>query len=149
MVANAAFHLGLALDVAAAPGDWREELAFECAEADFYRAAREGLDTTIHWPAELGGPGHACGIRELMPDLLSRAQRGLSNAGVDDSEVRDLLDVIDRRVRGGQTGALWQRKVLARAEETRPRREAIELMFRAYLDRSREGEPVDRWSLPR
>jgi hypothetical protein len=147
MVANAAFHVGLALDVAAAPGDWREEFAFETSEADFYRAAREGLGTSIHWPAALGGPGRACRIQELMPDLLSRAQRGLANSGVDEAEARELLDVIDRRFRSGQTGAVWQRTVLSRAEETRSRSEAIEFMFRAYLDRSLAGEPVDRWSL--
>jgi gamma-glutamyl:cysteine ligase YbdK (ATP-grasp superfamily) len=145
MVANAAFHIGLALDIAADFPAWRDEIAFDTVHHDFYRAAREGLGTSLEWPAGLGGPGR---VAELVDRMLPRAQAGLARAGVAEPEIRELLAVIDRRARSGRTGASWQRLALAQAESTRPRDEAIAHMFRGYLERSRSGEPVGGWKLP-
>lgn len=148
MVANAAFHIGLALDIAPDADDWRRETAFGTVSSDFYRAARDGLDTRVEWPASLGGGGRADGIRALLPMLLGRAQRGLTRAGVVAVDSSAFLRIIERRVHVGQTGASWQRAALARAEQSRPRQEAIGVMFRAYRDRQRDGEPIDRWRVP-
>jgi hypothetical protein len=148
MVANATFHIGLALDIAPEAAGWRREIAFGTVASDFYRAAREGLDTRIEWPVSLGGRGGPAGIRSLLPMLLDRAQRGLTRAGVDPADSSTFLSIIERRVHVGQTGASWQRAALAKAEHSRPRQEAIAVMFRAYLDHQRDGEPVDRWRLP-
>lgn len=148
MVANAAFHIGLALDASATAASWRTEIDFETVHAAFYRAAREGVSTAIEWPRSLGGSGTRSPVRDLTPILLPRAAAGLARAGVDDADIAELLSIIERRARCGQTGASWQRQVLARAERTRPRDEAIAIMFRSYLERSRAGEPVDRWDVP-
>jgi gamma-glutamyl:cysteine ligase YbdK (ATP-grasp superfamily) len=148
MVANAAFHIGLALDIAGSAAVWREEIAFETVHADFYRAAREGLEARIEWPAGLGGDARPCRIDELVARLLPRAQTGLARAGVVEAESRELLALIERRTRTGRTGAAWQRHALAHAEQTRPRDEAIGSMFLRYLEHSRSGEPVDGWKLP-
>ncbi len=148
MVANAAFHIGLALDIAEEADGWRQEVAFGDVSNDFYRAARQGLSTTIEWPVSLGGQQGRGELRALMPMLLDRAQRGLTRAGVDPTESRTFLSIIERRVHVGQTGASWQRAVLDTAEQRRSRDEAIAFMFRAYLDRQQDGEPVDRWRLP-
>lgn len=148
MVANAAFHIGLALDIAPEADGWRREIAFGTVSADFYRAARDGLDTQIEWPVSLGGRGGASGIPALLPMLLDRAQRGLTRAGVSPADSSAFLRIIERRGHVGQTGASWQRAALAQAEHSRPREEAIAVMFRSYLDRQRDGEPVDRWRLP-
>jgi len=148
MVANAAFQVGLALDLAADRAGWRETVEFEIVHADLYRAARDGLAAELHWPRELGGPAEASRVVDFLPSLLARARSGLEGAGVEASEAEQMLAVIDRRARSGQTGAVWQRAALSRAERTRPAGEAIRSMFEAYLERSREGEPVDRWGLP-
>jgi gamma-glutamyl:cysteine ligase YbdK (ATP-grasp superfamily) len=148
MVANTAFLVGLALDSAPAADAWRTEVDFETVHADFYRAAREGLDAQISWPLELGGTGHAMRAQELVPRLLERAERGLTRAGVDGGEVSEALSVIERRVGTGQTGSVWQRRVLSNAEATRSRDEAISWMFHRYLDHSRSADPVDRWQCP-
>lgn len=148
MVANAAFHIGLALDLAGDADEWRQDIAFESVSNDFYRAARHGLATRFEWPAALGGPARPTGIRSLVPLLLDRAQRGLTRVGVDPAESKTFLSIIERRAYVGQTGASWQRAALAQAEQGRPRGEAIAHMFRAYLDRQLDGEPVDRWRLP-
>ncbi|MCB9725730.1 MAG: glutamate--cysteine ligase [Spirochaetaceae bacterium] len=150
MVASAAFLIGLGLDTAARDeaGEWRRTTPFERVHADFYRAARQGVDVELEWPAALGGSGDAEPLRRLAPKLLARAEAGLLRAGVDAGDASRLLAIVERRAGTGQTAAVWQRRALAAAERTRPRAEAIAAMFRAYLERSRSGEPVDRWSLP-
>ena len=56
MVANAAFQVGLALQVASEAEHWRESALFEVVHADLYRAAREGLAAPLTWPRALDGP---------------------------------------------------------------------------------------------
>ena len=148
MVANSAFLIGLALDATQSADAWRGEIDFETVHADFYRSAREGLDAKVFWPRELGGTGHAMRAQKLVPLLLERAERGLTHAGVDAGEVSEMLSVIERRAGTGQTGAVWQRRALSHAEQTRSRDEAISWMFERYLEHSRSGEPVDRWPCP-
>lgn len=148
MVANAAFHIGLALQIAGEAESWRPAATFQVVHADLYRAAREGLAAPLTWPRALGGPSTAAPLVDLLPRLLPRAAEGLAAAGVDASEAEELLATFARRVRSGRTGAAWQRDALARAERTRPGSEAIATMFDAYLDQSESGAPVDGWELP-
>ncbi len=146
MLASAAFHLGLALDLAAG-GDARPAAPFERIHADFYRAAREGPD------AELAIPGDAAAerrpLRAHAEALLVRAQSGLDRAGVVRTDSEPLLAIVQRRVERGLTGARWQRHTLAAEERTRPRREAIAAMFGRYLSLADEGAPVADWPATR
>ena len=120
MMANAAFLLGLTLALAPDAEEWTRKLLFARAHANFYDAARLGLEAELEWPAA-GGPERV-GAAELVPRLLPEARRGLVEAGVDAGEADRLLEVIGDRVASGQTGAVWQRRALAALEGTgRPR----------------------------
>jgi gamma-glutamyl:cysteine ligase YbdK (ATP-grasp superfamily) len=145
MMANAAFHIGLALELASHGDAWRDEVPFDLVHHDFYRAAREGPEARILWPEVLGGAAEPRAARDGLESLLARAEAGLSSVGVDADCFAPLLEVIDRRAATGQTGAVWQRDALERAEATSNRAEAIRRMFRGYIERSREGEPVHLW----
>ena len=147
MVASTAFHVGLALSAAESAEGWREETDFERVHRDFYAAGREGLAAELAWPASLDG-GSVGPLEARIGRLLAQAAHGLARAGVDSVDVDRCLAVIEGRVGSGRTGAAWQREALARAERTRPRDEAIVVMFDHYLGRSREGQPVHEWTLP-
>ena len=144
MVASAAFHIGLALDVAREFGDEHPATAFEQSHADFYRAAREGLDAALLPPGASPGEARAP-VRAYGEVLLARAQAGLDAAGVvrEDSEPR--LAAIERRLRGATTGARWQRRALTAAERKRPRDEALRAMFERYLALAADAGPVAEW----
>ena len=144
-MANAAFHIGLALHAAKDADQWRDETPFDLVHHDFYRAAREGPDARIMWPRALGGSGVAKPARDWVEAVLPLAQSGLESAEVESEMASSLLDVIAGRAENGQTGAVWQREALARAESKGNREEAIGQMFRGYLERSRTGEPVHLW----
>ena len=115
MLANAAFLLGLTLALAPSAGDWSKQLLFARAHANFYDAARLGLEAELEWPGPDGAPERV-NAAELVPRLLPEARRGLVEAGVEEAEADRLLGVLGDRVASGQTGAVWQRRTLAALE---------------------------------
>lgn len=106
MVANAAFLLGLVLDLARGRP---EEFPFADAYRNFYRAARDGLATRLSWPGRDGDTPAAALVRELVP--VARA--ALERAGVEAGDADAALEVIRRRAESGRTGSCWQREAIA------------------------------------
>ena len=148
MLANTAFHVGIAAAIAEREPDWTLEFPFESAHGDFYRAAQSGPRALLAWPEALGGTGQRQSAAELCELLLPWAQRGLDAWGVERGDSQPLLEVFGRRAGSGRTGADWQQRALARAEATRPRREAVAWMLERYLERSVAGDPVASWDDP-
>ncbi|HEY4728976.1 MAG TPA: glutamate--cysteine ligase, partial [Actinomycetes bacterium] len=149
MLANAAFLLGLTLALAPEAEDWTGRLLFARAHANFYDAARLGLEAELEWPAG-DGASERVGAAELVTRLLPTARRGLVEAGVDAAEADRLLGVIADRVAAGQTGAVWQRRTLAaleagEGEAGRDRDRAVRALLERYLELQAGGDPVHTW----
>jgi hypothetical protein len=145
MLANAAFLLGLTLALAPHAEDFTGNLLFARAHANFYQAARHGLEAELEWPQGRRGRPERVGAAELVRRLLPEAARGLEQAGVDRGEVERLLQVIERRVAAGQTGAVWQRRTLAALEATAGRDRALARLLERYLELQAGGDPVHTW----
>jgi hypothetical protein len=144
MLANAAFLLGLALALAPDAGRWTKQLLFARAHANFYDAARLGLEAELEWPGPDGG-SERVGAAELVARLLPEARRGLVEAEVDAAEADRLLGVIGDRAAAGQTGAVWQRRTLAALEERVGRERALGQLLERYLELQAGGDPVHTW----
>jgi len=137
-VANAALFWGLVHAVAQEDHDWRNALSFTEARDNFYRCARLGLASDVHWLHGRHGP-----VRDLLLDvLLPMARRGLLGMDVDEADVDRFLAVIERRVRLNRTGAQWQRDYAGRHG-----RDMAGLM-RAYWSGQESGSPVCDWQWP-
>lgn len=134
MVANAAFLVGLTLAIAPDAQAATEEVPFADVHAAFYAAARSGLAAELPWPGR--APTAA---RDLLPELIALARRGLVGAGVDDGDAARALGVIEGRVATGQTGARWQRRTLDALEPTHGREHALRRMLLSYLDLAGAG----------
>ncbi len=147
MLANAAFLIGLTLWLAEQDQRWTYGLPFERADHGFYRAAQYGLAAELTWPS---GPHQVRTVPAavLVPELLPAARHGLVRAGVAEAEADRLLGVIGARVATGQTGAAWQRAVLAAAEPGRSREQALTVMLDRYLACAATGQPVHTWPTP-
>jgi len=144
MLANAAFAFGLSLALAPQARAWTRTLPFAQVHRDFYRAAKHGLDARIAWQLDPGWPRTYLAA-ELIPLLLPRAHDGLVGAGVAPGEARDLLEVVRERVASRQTGAVWQRRVLARLVPELGRERALAAMLDRYVELSAAGSPVHTW----
>ena len=136
-IANAALYFGAVQSFAgeAEPPDHR--LPFSVAKANFYTAARQGLDAEIEWLDDRTGTL----AQILTDDLLPRAHRGLLELGIDTSEADLWLGIIAERLRSGRTGSAWQRAWVKRHEPD------MEALTAAYLERQQTGRPVHEWSL--
>jgi hypothetical protein len=146
MLANAAFLIGLSLWLARQDQQWTYALPFERADNGFYRAAQHGLAARLTWPA-----GHRDQIRtvtaaKLVAELVPAARQGLVEAGVAAEEADWLLDVIAARAASGQTGAAWQRAMLAASRHHDPER-ALAVMLDRYLECAETGLPVHTWPI--
>lgn len=145
MAANAAFLVGLS---AALAPDIERSLAgfpFTCAEANFYRAARLGLDATFFWGSPLPPSPLPRAARDVVAECLPKAASGLASLGVEDREIGRLLRVIEGRLDTGRTPARWQRRMLERLERRKTRFEALREMLAAYLLEAASGLPVHEW----
>ncbi|MEE8563794.1 MAG: hypothetical protein V3S92_09240, partial [Alphaproteobacteria bacterium] len=110
-------------------------LPFDDARANFYAAARFGLDARFRWP----GAEMVTARELLLEELIPAARAGLADLQIDDDDRDRYIGVVEDRVRNGQTGAAWQKARL----ESRDR-DFFRLMA-AYCQRQRSGVPVSQW----
>ena len=83
------------------------DLPWETARANFYAAARDGLDADLAWITADGD--EATDIDDLYGDLFAVAAEGLSRAGFDPEAVTARLRPLRRRVESRTTPADWKR----------------------------------------
>ena len=135
-VANAALFFGLVRGLGLEDEAIETQLGFETARANFYAAARHGLNADLVW---LNGPLSARPL--LLDQLLPLARRGLAHYGIPEAEIDEYLGLVEARVESGQNGAEWQQRW------TRRHGMDPNAMVMAYLERQNQGEPVHTWTL--
>ncbi|MBS0264614.1 MAG: glutamate--cysteine ligase [Planctomycetes bacterium] len=137
MAANMAFFYGLVEALATTPVPPETRLPFTSARANFYLAARYGLEAELVWLDRAATP-----IRSLiLDDLLPLARQGLAQLTVAGDVAERLLGVIAARVNAGQNGAVWQRRFVTRHGSD------MALLTREYRIRQQAGSPVHTWDL--
>ncbi|MDE8651541.1 hypothetical protein [Novosphingobium album (ex Liu et al. 2023)] len=135
MIANAAFYYGAVHMLAQVSRPGREGLSFASARANFYTAAKHGLDAQVIWL-----DGRIQPVRDVLAELLPLAREGLARQGVTAGLIDRYLDVIGLRLASGRTGAAWQLAHHARHGD----------LFRLtaeYLEHQRSGMAVHEWPL--
>ena len=139
-IANAALLFGLTLGLVEEYGDISSRLPFHDCKANFYNAASNGLRAALHW---IDGRTHAAD--ELILLALPLAAKGLASAGVIESDINRLLDLIGERVSTGRTGSRWLLDGFNRLRAVVPQDEALQSLVQGYLQRQLTGRPVHTW----
>jgi len=142
-MANAAFFCGLMLSLPEEYGEIATRMTFDEAKANFFRAARHGLNAQFTW---VDGITHAA-IPLILEHLLPLARLGLSHAGVDAADIEHYLGTLEERVRTGQTGSQWIVKSLAAMQDSGPKDARYRILTATMQSRQKVGEPVHRWPL--
>jgi len=142
MIANTACYFGLSRALADATDLPETRLPFAVARANFYQAARVGLEARLLWLDGESYPARDFWLRIGLP----LAEQGLRDFGLNGDEIERYLGVVEARVRSGQTGAEWQlahlRKQVGVASDA-----AMAAMLADYLENQRSGAPVHEWSI--
>lgn len=137
MIANAALYYGLVVSLANEKDAPESQLSFSQVKGDFYTVAERGLDADICWP----GIGKL-NVGELLTNhLLPYARSGLATLAIDDTDIENLLGVIQARVESGQNGANWQRNYLYHHKCS------MQEMTEAYIENQQSFRPVHEWSV--
>jgi len=133
-IANLVFYVGLTEGLKTL-GTQLTEVPFATLESDFYRAAREGLDTTAHWP-----DGEELPLKQILLErALPLARETLQAAGIKDSG--HWLDIIEARVTSGATGSRWISTHWKQFGDSAQ-------LVRDYIAQAKTNKPVHEWQDP-
>jgi hypothetical protein len=121
-------------------------LAWEAAEENFYRAARDGLRADLRWIANDGTETTA--IAEICEECFAFARDGLELRGLSTEDAKRHIQPLRERLETRTTPARWKHDhVRTSVEENVPLAEAIWGMQAEYVDRQQdtliEGSFVD------
>jgi hypothetical protein len=112
-------------------------LDWEQAEANFYRAVRDGLRADIEWLTSDGLETTA--IDEILGECFEFARDGLELRGLDTEEARRYIRPLRERLDRRATPARWKHEhVRGSVEAGVPLGEAIWGMQAEYIDRQRD-----------
>lgn len=135
MIANAVFYYGLAQSLMEKLQEQGSFIKFSQAKQNFYQAAQHGLKAKLDWG------GKTLTSQQLILDtLLSKAESGLQQLGINHESTQHYLGIIASRVEAGQTGAAWQ------IEHVKKTACDMQQLTQDYLYHQHIGLPVHTWS---
>lgn len=134
-IANAAFFFGLVYSIANQEVPAENMLTFNQARANFYTAAKQGLNARIDW---MDAP--ALSMHALLQDaLLPLARDGLERQEFAKEDIDLYLGIIEQRVDSWCDGAAWQRGWVQRHGVD------MKALTARYAECQQSGEPVHQW----
>ena len=142
-VANAAFYYGLMAAMIDEYGHIEEQLDFDDAKANFFAAARHGLQAQFTW---IHGRTYTAGSL-ILDHLLPLAREGLKKQNVQAGDIDRYLNVLEDRVKSGRTGSQWFHVSLAGMYGRGTRDSRLHALTSAMLARQKQGDPVHTWEL--
>lgn len=146
MLANAAMILGLTARFSEQMEEWVNRMPFETLAGNFYAAAHKGIEAQVYWPAADGHAGlQLRPLVELAAEMLPEAKKGLALMQVDQAEVEQLLDVMQRRIETRQNGASWMLGRFSQLSSEMSEGAALQRLVSEYQDYSDANQPVADW----
>lgn len=145
MSANAAFSIGMALGLQEKADEYISRIPFQFAEYNFYRAAQSGLDATILWPQKYQNKPVEVPLKNIIDEMLMVANDGLAKMNVALDERDKYLNIIQRRLSTGITGATWQKQTLKHFRKSMLNQQACQAMMEHYYNNQVTGQPVSEW----
>ena len=121
-------------------------LPFRYAEQNFYRAAKYGLKARLFWPHLLSGKLQERSVINIIKELLPIAQEGLCQLGVDESEIKQQMDIINGGIDSQMNGAQWQINMFDKLITNEDRETAFSQLVEHYYCQYQTGKPVHEWS---
>lgn len=134
-VANAALFTGAVKSLVELQHPPEMELAFNHARHNFYQAARLGLAADFYWLNDQ----HVNAKDFLLQYLIPTARVGLEQLDIDSRDIRFYLDIIEQRVKTGQTGTQWQQRYAALHDND------MQALTATYAKLQQSGKPVHEW----
>lgn len=143
-VANTALWLGCMLGRPKEYDGFYNDIDHDLAILNFFRAAREGMRSVIHWVDGKERPSKEL----LLEDMIPMAKRGLHKAGFEQHDIDKYLNVIEARVSTGRTGSQWILDTYAKRKKELTEDQALIAVTEGIYQRQKKGSPVHEWTSP-
>lgn len=140
-MANAALWLGAMVGYEKQMKDVREHLSFSSVSSNFGKAARHGLETKLKW---LGGKRYSTS-ELLLNEILPIAREGLTEYGIDSSDIDKYLGVIEERTKTFQNGTIWMLDSFSNLIKDVGRDEADAILTSSMVKNQQKDIPVHKW----
>lgn len=145
MLANAALAIGLAKLMQKNIKALLPAIPFSYCTANFYRAAKKGLDAELFWPSLNQSQPEYHTVPAILEKLLPQIPEQLLQMGFVEGDIAPLIDVLNHRLETRQNGARWQLDKLAELRKSNHKREALIEMVKQYRTNSAANLPVSQW----
>ncbi|MDE0412542.1 MAG: glutamate-cysteine ligase family protein [Gammaproteobacteria bacterium] len=133
-VANCAAFYGFVRGLANLEAPIEERISFSVAQANFYAAAKDGLDAKIVWT-----DGETPVRKLILDSLLPMAREAFESMEIPSAEIDEYLGILHARAETGQNGASWQRAWVEKHGAD------FEGLVQAYMDLQETDKPVHTW----
>ena len=140
-VANAALWLGLLNGLGDHYKDITKVMEFDEAKSNFLNACRSGLYSRFYWT---NGKRYDA-IELLTKELIPIAMEGLKKANVDDNDIKHYSDILQERVKSGQTGSQWMLRSYTNLLRKTSPEEASAAVTASINKQQKENLPVHTW----
>ncbi|PKH04487.1 hypothetical protein CXF72_01005 [Psychromonas sp. MB-3u-54] len=121
-------------------------IPFYYAEKNFYRAAKHGLNACLFWPNLRTGKLQERPVISILNDLLPFAEDGLSQLGIEETEIKQQMEIINAGLESRMNGAQWQINVFDKLIQSEDRQTALAQLVELYYKQYQTGKAVHEWS---
>ncbi|WP_299121329.1 CBS domain-containing protein [uncultured Winogradskyella sp.] len=140
-IANMVFWVGLMLGQPEKYKKIQEKMDFKDVKNNFFKAARNGMETQFKWNNQLISP-KALIIEEFLPI----AEKGLTKANIDKADIDKYLSIIRKRV-NSNNGSQWMVENYRNLQKTKTNFEALQNISAYMYKHQLKDKTVDEWEL--
>ncbi|MFA0964497.1 CBS domain-containing protein [Roseivirga sp. BDSF3-8] len=138
-MANFAFWTGLMTGRPSQYDDLPALMDFREAKANFFKAARTGMDSVLSWC------GESVPAKDLARDILiPLARQGLAKHHINQQDIDRYLGIIEARL-SGNDGSRWMIKNYRNLNRKKRQDDALKVLTKAIHHNQQTNQPVHTW----
>jgi CBS domain-containing protein len=138
-MANFAFWVGVMRGRPKKFDDMASVMDFREAKSNFIKAARSGRNAVMCWE------GKQYSAKKLIKKVfLPMAYQGLKLEGIDEEDIKRLLNVIEKRLKGN-TGSSWMISNYRRLNSSLKKDKSLRLITKSIYLNQQQGIPIHKW----
>lgn len=140
-IANMVFWVGLMLGQPEHYKEISKKMNFKDIKNNFFKAARNGMETQFKWNNKLVSPKEL-----ILNELLPMSKNGLKKAKINDKDIAQYLSIIQRRVKS-HNGSQWFIENYRNQQKTKTSYEALQNITAFMYKHQLENITVDQWQV--
>ncbi|WP_299519810.1 CBS domain-containing protein [Winogradskyella sp.] len=140
-IANMVFWVGLMLGQPEHHKSIHNKMDFKDAKNNFFKAARNGMETQFKWDNRLVSAKDM-----ILNELLPLAKKGLESANIDSKDISKYLSIIEQRAKF-KNGSQWMVANYRNLQKHKTNFEALQSITAYMYKHQLSNKTIDQWEL--